>query len=86
MDYEAVLAQVLALLQREGRLSYRVLKRRFGVDDDLLEDLRRFLKKNILSQDVEAGRIRISQLGNSGWRSSRASTSRIAFLLSVTPL
>jgi hypothetical protein len=40
MDYEAVLAQVLVLLQREGRLSYRVLKRRFGVDDDLLEDLK----------------------------------------------
>ena len=32
MDYEAVLAQVLALLQREKRLSYRVLKRRLGVD------------------------------------------------------
>jgi hypothetical protein len=47
--------------------------------------LRRFLKKNILSQDVTAGRIRISQLGNSGWRASRASTARIAFLLSVTP-
>ena len=32
MDYEAVLAQVLALLQREKRLSYRVRKRRLGVD------------------------------------------------------
>ena len=40
MDYEAVLAQVLALLQREKRLSYRVLKRRLGVDDDELEDLK----------------------------------------------
>jgi len=28
MDYDAVLAQVLALLQREQRLSYRVLKLR----------------------------------------------------------
>src|ERR671935_642914 len=40
MDYEAVLAQVLELLQREKRLSYRVLKRRFGMDDDELEDLK----------------------------------------------
>jgi class 3 adenylate cyclase len=40
MDYEAVLAQVLALLQQEQRLSYRVLKRRFQLDDDLLEDLK----------------------------------------------
>jgi len=34
MDYEAVLTQVLELLQWEKRLSYRVLKRRLGVDDD----------------------------------------------------
>ena len=40
MDYEAVLAQVLDLLQREKRLSYRVLKRRLGIDDDALEDLK----------------------------------------------
>src|SRR5262245_17675672 len=40
MDYDAVLAQVLDLLQREKRLSYRVLKRRLGVDDDELEDLK----------------------------------------------
>jgi len=40
MDYEAVLAQVLDFLQREKRLSYRVLKRRLGVDDDELEDLK----------------------------------------------
>jgi hypothetical protein len=36
MDYDAVLAQVLALLQQEQRLSYRVLKRRLQLDDDLL--------------------------------------------------
>ena len=34
MDYDAILAQVLELLQREKRLSYRVLKRRLGVDDE----------------------------------------------------
>ena len=35
-----MLAEVLALLQQEQRLSYRVLKRRFQLDDDLLEDLK----------------------------------------------
>ena len=34
MDYDEVLLQVLDLLQREKRLSYRVLKRRFGLDDN----------------------------------------------------
>jgi TOMM system kinase/cyclase fusion protein len=40
MDYESVLEQVLALLQREQRLSYRVLKRRLQLDDEMLEDLK----------------------------------------------
>src|SRR6516165_10537648 len=40
MDYEAVLAQVLALLQQEQRLAYRVLKLRLQIDDDLLEALK----------------------------------------------
>jgi len=40
MDYDAVLVQVLELLQREQRLSYRVLKLRLQLDDDLLEALK----------------------------------------------
>jgi class 3 adenylate cyclase len=40
MDYEAVLAQVLALLQQEQRIAYRVLKRRLQLDDETLEDLK----------------------------------------------
>src|SRR3989442_182908 len=40
MEYDEVLAQILALLQQERRLSYRVLKRRFQLDDDFLEDLK----------------------------------------------
>jgi class 3 adenylate cyclase/tetratricopeptide (TPR) repeat protein len=40
MDYDAVLEQVVALLQREQRLSYRVLKRRLQLDDETLEDLK----------------------------------------------
>jgi hypothetical protein len=40
MDYNTILEQVVALLQREKRLSYRVLKRRLQLDDGTLEDLK----------------------------------------------
>jgi class 3 adenylate cyclase len=54
MDYDAVLAQVLDLLQREHRLSYRVLKRRLHLDDDMLEDLKEdliYAKKLAIDED-----------------------------------
>src|SRR5215471_15230627 len=38
MTFDAVLAQVLALLQRAKRVSSRALQRRFDVEDDDLED------------------------------------------------
>jgi class 3 adenylate cyclase/tetratricopeptide (TPR) repeat protein len=40
MGFYEVLAQVIELLQREGRTSYRALKRQFHLDDDYLEDLK----------------------------------------------
>jgi len=40
MTFDEMLAQVLALLQREKRVSYRALKRRFDVDDTSLEDVK----------------------------------------------
>ena len=40
MTFDEVLAQVQELLQREKRISYRGLKRRFALDDDYLEDLK----------------------------------------------
>jgi TOMM system kinase/cyclase fusion protein len=40
MDYEAVLAQALILLQQEKRLAYRVLKLRLQLDDDTVEALK----------------------------------------------
>jgi hypothetical protein len=39
-DYDGLLDQVLALLQQEKRLAYRVLKRRLQLDDETLEDLK----------------------------------------------
>ena len=40
MTFDEVLAQMVELLQREGRVTYRALKRRFALDDDYLEDLK----------------------------------------------
>jgi class 3 adenylate cyclase len=40
MTFDEILAQVFELLQRQGRVSYRALKRRFALDDDYLEDLK----------------------------------------------
>src|SRR4051812_10981560 len=40
MTFDEILAQTLDLLQRQGRVSYRALKRQFGLDDDYLEDLK----------------------------------------------
>src|SRR5438128_2605427 len=40
MTFDDVLEQVIQLLQRQGRVSYRALKRRFALDDDYLEDLK----------------------------------------------
>ena len=40
VTFDAILAQVLDLLQREERLSYRALKGRFGLEDEHLEALK----------------------------------------------
>jgi class 3 adenylate cyclase/tetratricopeptide (TPR) repeat protein len=40
MTFDEVLAQVRELLEREGRVAYRILKRRFELTDDDLEDLK----------------------------------------------
>jgi class 3 adenylate cyclase/predicted ATPase len=40
MDFYAVLARVIEILQREGRTSYRALKRQFALDDEYLADLK----------------------------------------------
>ena len=40
MEFYAVLEQVLDLLQRQGRVSYRALKLRFSLDDEHLAALK----------------------------------------------
>jgi class 3 adenylate cyclase/tetratricopeptide (TPR) repeat protein len=40
MTFDEILTQVVELLQRQGRVSYGALKRRFALDDDYLQDLK----------------------------------------------
>jgi hypothetical protein len=55
MTFDEILAQVLALLRREGRVSYRALKRRFDLDDEYLEDLKaEIIDAKRLAVDEEA--------------------------------
>jgi predicted ATPase/class 3 adenylate cyclase len=57
MSFDEVLAQVVDLLRRQRRVSYRALKLRFNLDDDYLEGLKEEL---IYAQELasdEAGRV-----------------------------
>jgi class 3 adenylate cyclase/predicted ATPase len=64
MTFDEVLAQMVELLQREGRVTYRALKRRFALDDDYLEDLKgEIIKAKRLAVD-EAGEVLV-WVGNS---------------------
>ena len=40
MKFSEVVAHTVVWLQREGRVSYRALKREFDLEDDFLEDLK----------------------------------------------
>jgi hypothetical protein len=45
MTFEEIVDQALAMLQRRGRVAYRMLKRQFQLDDEALEDLKTELIK-----------------------------------------
>ena len=40
MEFDEILARAIELLQRQGRISYGALKRRFHLDDEYLQDLK----------------------------------------------
>ena len=57
MTFDDILDQVLALLRREGRVSYRALKLRFNLDDDYIEGLKdEIIEAKKLGAD-EGGRV-----------------------------
>ena len=39
MNFEEILDQAMAMLQRRGRVTYRTLQRQFQLDDEALRDL-----------------------------------------------
>src|SRR3989449_4404099 len=54
MTFDEILTQVIALLQREERVSYRALKRRFTLDDEYLEDVKaELIQAKRLARDEE---------------------------------
>jgi class 3 adenylate cyclase len=55
MKFSEVVTQTLAWLQREGRVSYRALKREFALDDEFLEDVK--------AEIIEAKRLAIDENG-----------------------
>ena len=55
MTFDEILGQVVELLQRDGRVAYRVLKRRFSIDDEYVEDLKADL--------IDAKRIAVDEDG-----------------------
>src|SRR5215813_10132022 len=57
MEFADSLEQTIALLQHQGRISYGALKRRFGLDDTYLDDLKiELIEAQQLARD-ENGRI-----------------------------
>ena len=65
MEFDELLAQVIALLQRQGRVSYGALNRRFRLDDEYLEDIKvELIEAQGLAAD-EQGRILV-WLGSPG--------------------
>ena len=55
MTFDAILAQVLDVLRRQGRVSYRALKRRFDLDDEYIEDLKAVLDAPLVDLLAEHG-------------------------------
>lgn len=59
MTFDEILAHVIAVLQREGRISSRALQRRFDLDGAYLDDLKvELIEAKQLARD-ENGRIRV---------------------------
>ena len=57
MTFEEIVDQAMAMLQRRGRVTYRLLKRQFTLDDEALEDLKiELIKGQRLAVD-EAGEV-----------------------------
>ena len=71
MKFYEIVEQVVALLQREGRVSYRALKREFTLDDEYLEDLKAELIETKHLAIDEDGKVLV-WTGESGERAAKS--------------
>jgi class 3 adenylate cyclase/predicted ATPase len=76
MDYDAILEQVIALLQQQKRLSYRVLKLRLQLDDDTLEALKEDLiyAKHLAKDEDGKVLVWVGEAASQADQSQRAAT------------
>src|SRR5262247_555226 len=73
MTFDEILEQVIALLKRQGRVSYPALKIRFSLDDEYLEALKaEIIEAHQLATD-ENGRVLV-------WAGDTASGQEVAAL------
>src|SRR5205823_14151337 len=69
MNFDETLARVLELLQREGRVSYRALRRRFDLDEEYLDDLK--------AEVIQAKKLAVDEDGAVlGWTGETVPSSR----------
>ena len=57
MTFDDILAQVITLLKRQGRVSYPALKIRFSLDDEYLEALK--------AEIIEAQQLQLMKMAGS---------------------
>jgi hypothetical protein len=53
MDFYEVVGQAAKLLQQQGRLTYRTLRRQFNLDDALLKEIRKELVFRQIARDEQ---------------------------------
>jgi tetratricopeptide (TPR) repeat protein len=82
MTFYEVVGQVLELLQREGRVSYRALKRQFNLDDEYLEDLKQAYALRLLGNIAAYGDSRDAEAAQAHYRQALA----LAETLGMRPL
>jgi predicted ATPase len=72
MTFDDILAQVLDLLQRQGRVSYRALKRRFDLDDEydeacqLLAEIYDWFTEGFDTADLQEAKALLEELVRDG--------------------
>ena len=78
INFEEILDQAIAMLQRRRRLTYRTLKRQFNLDDEFLNDLKEELIYGQQLAADEEGKVLV-------WTGDTGSTSAAASPVAFSP-